>query len=309
LDVHQETTPRHHLLIAGTGRAGTSALVRYLTHLGLETHLSRRGKTADWHEGAQAGLEDLLASSITPDLPYVVKSPWSYQIINEVLADPCVRLDAVIVPLRDLVEAASSRTILELQQLHQNVSWMTQLQATWEHWGSTPGGVVFSLNPVDQARLLAVGLHRLLERLVEAEVPVILLAFPKYAGDADYLFRTLRPLLPPEISAERAREAHAQTFRTAKVRVDRELDGSNLPMRVTDGLQVPDMLVLDNAALKRELLDTREKMHELADRLAAMEHERDALKAPIRALHKSIFRKVTKPLRALSRSAYHLVSS
>jgi hypothetical protein len=33
--------PRRHLLIAGTGRAGTSFLVRYLSALGLETEIDR----------------------------------------------------------------------------------------------------------------------------------------------------------------------------------------------------------------------------------------------------------------------------
>ena len=35
--------PERHLIIAGTGRAGTSFLVRYLTELGLDTTLARQG--------------------------------------------------------------------------------------------------------------------------------------------------------------------------------------------------------------------------------------------------------------------------
>jgi hypothetical protein len=72
-------------MIAGTGRSGTSALVRYLTALGLETHLSKRGRTAEWYDTAHAGLEDLPLSTINPDLPYVVKSPWAYQLIEKFL--------------------------------------------------------------------------------------------------------------------------------------------------------------------------------------------------------------------------------
>src|SRR5208337_3522572 len=40
--------PRRHLIIAGTGRAGTSFLVRYLTELGLDTILTREGEAAWW---------------------------------------------------------------------------------------------------------------------------------------------------------------------------------------------------------------------------------------------------------------------
>ena len=43
-----------HLFIAGTGRAGTSFLVRYLTALGLDTRLTRHGEEG-WDEEAHAG--------------------------------------------------------------------------------------------------------------------------------------------------------------------------------------------------------------------------------------------------------------
>jgi len=39
-------TLQRHLVISGTGRAGTSFLVRWLTEMGLDTHLSRRGADA-----------------------------------------------------------------------------------------------------------------------------------------------------------------------------------------------------------------------------------------------------------------------
>ena len=66
--------PERHLVIAGTGRAGTSFLVRYLTELGLDTTLTRKGDAADWDTEANAGLEDLVVAG--KSLPYVVKSPW-----------------------------------------------------------------------------------------------------------------------------------------------------------------------------------------------------------------------------------------
>ena len=74
-----------HLLIAGTGRAGTSFLVRYLAKLGLDTQLSRTGADANWDDAANAGLETLLLPGAA-DLPYVIKSPWTYQVIHQALA-------------------------------------------------------------------------------------------------------------------------------------------------------------------------------------------------------------------------------
>jgi hypothetical protein len=285
---HAEYGARHHLLIAGTGRAGTSALVRYLTALGLETHLSKHRESASWFDAAQAGLEDLPLPKITPELPYVVKSTWAYQLAEEILADPQIQLDAVIVPVRSLTEAAASRTIMQLQELHLEAGWMAQMSTTWEHWGSAPGGTIFSLNPIDQARLLAVGFYQLLERLVQAEVPIVFLAFPRLVSDADYLFGKLSPVLPINVPIKRAQEAHAATFNAAMVRVESELDDETEVSSVFGQLQAPSFRALDNAALRRSLIQSRRQLAEA--------------EAQILSLRTSRSWRVTGPLRALSRA-------
>lgn len=271
MQAESDKCQRHHLLIAGTGRAGTSALVRYLTGLGLDTHLSRRGTDAQWYEAAEAGLEDIPLSAVSSDAPYVVKSPWSYQFAQEMLDDPGIVLDAVIVPVRNLVEAASSRSICELHELHKAASWMAEVASTWEHWGTTPGGVIYSLNPVDVARLLAVGFHRLIERLVQADVPIVLLAFPRFAADPDYLHRRLAPVLPIAAPEELAREVHHATFHVEKIRVGRELDAPDEPPSVGK-VRGPSLAALEIMALKREVITFREQ-------LSTARAERDALHA------------------------------
>jgi hypothetical protein len=150
-------------------------------------------------------------------------SPWTYQVIHEALRAGDLVFDAVIIPMRDLTEAASSRAIVEMQAMHRSQSWMGDLEQTWEHYGHTLGGVVYSINPVDLARLLAVGFHQLLEHLVRADVPMIFLSFPRLIEDADYLHRKLAGILPPGITAETGRVAHADTADLSKVWVGAEL--------------------------------------------------------------------------------------
>jgi hypothetical protein len=245
---------RHHLLIAGTGRAGTSFLVRLLHEIGLDTHLGRRGEGAFWDDNANAGFEDHVLWK-TGDLPYVAKFPWLFETIDAVLADPDVVIDAVIVPVRDLDDAAASRVVLELRNRHAMVPQMQDEQRVWEHWGATPGGVIYSLNPLDEARLLAVGFHRLIERLVAAEIPVHMLAFPRMIEDAEHVLRQLRGCIAPEVTDEQVRAAHSRVADLAKVRVGREPAGNE-----TAAANPGPMGDLDRQALAREVTRLRAEL-------------------------------------------------
>jgi hypothetical protein len=251
--------PRRHLLIAGTGRSGTSFLVRFLAAMGLDTNLAKSGEE-QWNSEANAGLEDIPLTSAFNDLPYVVKNPFLSEIIDTVLSDPGILIEAVIIPVRDLTEAAASRTIVELQAVHQLEPWMIELDHMVETWGSTPGGVVYSLNPLDQARLLAVGFHRLIERLTVADVPMVFLDFPRLVNDPSYLFAKLRPFLPADSTEAQAKAAHAEVADATKVRVREELRdaaSSQAAMKIHVGPGYPQRDTQDLIALRRELAQLR----------------------------------------------------
>ena len=249
---------RHHLVIAGTGRSGTSFLVRYLHHLGLETELTRTSSRPVWDETSNAGLETNLL--VEADAPYVVKSPWFFEFIDEVLARTDIEIDAAIIPMRDLEAAASSRSILELQKIHSHYAAMAHMSRTWETWGVVPGGILYSLNPLDQARLLAVGFHKVLQRLVEADIPIVLLAFPRMVQDGDYLFGKLSPLLPG-VTLDQAKMVHDQISDPEKVRVEKELDAGNNSINVSE---YPPQEELDMAALRREVVRLRNLLRKKA---------------------------------------------
>ena len=270
---------RQHLLIAGTGRAGTSFLVRYLAGLGLDTHLARQGGAASWNEDANAGFEDLLiagTASATP--PYVVKSPWLHEYIGHLLGSGTVKLDAVIIPVRPLDEAAASRVVLELRAMHERTPWMAELGRTWEHCATTAGGSVFSMHPLDQARVLATGFHRLVEHLVRADVPMVLLDFPRLVLDADYLFNKLAPVLPlpPGMDARRAADVHGSLADAAKIRIGPELAEA--------GIDGASLATLDLIAIKRELARLRRVLAEQADQAAGAASEAQQLQAKVATL-------------------------
>jgi hypothetical protein len=304
----------------------------------METTLSRHGDTAIWDEKANAGLEENLATSSGGDLPYVVKSPWLFESIDLILSRSDFILDAVVVPVRNLVEAATSRTVLERQAVHQAAPWMVECDRSWETWGTIAGGLLYSLNPLDEGRLLAVGFHHLLERLTAAEVPVVLLAFPKFAQDPKYLYRQLRPWLPSSVTELLAIEVHQKLADPAKVRIDDEIGATNTRSSFP-GITVcayPQRDEIDHIALRREVMSLRQDADDLrralsqaeareaanaatmqadADDLrralsqaeareaanaAAMQADADDLRARLVALHRSRSWRLTQPLRAVA---------
>jgi hypothetical protein len=281
--------PSRHLIIAGTGRAGTSFLVRYLTELGLDTNLARNGDGASWDSDANAGLED--HPIFDEHASYVVKSPWISECVEQILTDKRLKIDAFIVPLRDLVETATSRVVLERRAIHQNNPWMAErLDRSWETYGHTPGGLHYSLNPLDQARLLAVHFHRLVLKASEAGIPLVFPVFPRIATDWAYLHQCLKAVLPAHITAEMARSAHARVADAAKVRVTNEIvkDRAEDAIQTKEyGRRFPNQTELDNIALRREIGRLRQELRgQLARKpqaaAAEFECEQDGVKATIK---------------------------
>jgi hypothetical protein len=229
------------------------------------------------------------------DLPYVIKSPWTYQFIGDVLARPTLQFDAIVLPMRDLTEAAASRCIVELQAMHNILPWASELTHTWEHFAHSPGGIVFSTSPVDQARLLAVGFHHLVNHAVKAEIPIVMLSFPRLVEDADYLCRKLAPVLPCNLSPELSRAALAETADPRKVRVGAEISAAG---DFPDGgfrLEGPSRAHLDRAALarllarvRRDLADSQGRLHDATIAERDLRHERDLYATELQAIRQAL---------------------
>jgi hypothetical protein len=307
--------PEKHLVIAGTGRAGTSFLVRYLTELGLDTTLARNGDRAGWDSEANAGLENQLI--VGADLPYVVKSPWIGEYVEQILNQKQWKIDGFVVPVRDLVEAATSRVVLEQRAIHEHNPWMAEeLDKTWETYGHTAGGLVYSLNPLDQARLLAVQFHRLVFKASEAGIPLVFPVFPRIATDWRYLHECLLPILPLQVTESVARTAHARVADAGKVRVTGEI-ATDAPISVIYGRtprlgrQYPSPAEVDNIALRREISRLRQELRrqastpelsaqlggEISELRAAkleLEQARSDLEATIEGLRNKLQRKTIK---------------
>ena len=196
------------IIICGTDRAGTTLLVRILTVAGMDTGFKpRRFKGVEENLG-RPGLETPVRRHNADKLPLVVKSPQIVDVLPTLLAENWFPIGLAIVPMRDLAAAAASRRQVRERAI-----------AAGEDPAMAPGGLWKTDAPDNQHWVLAEQFYRTLEPLVAAEVPVVMLSFPRFAEDAAYFDRVLGPVLEARYGVDRDRllAAHAQECNPALI--------------------------------------------------------------------------------------------
>lgn len=167
---------RRHIVITGTGRAGTTLLVELLAHLGLETGFKINEMPRLKDQIGRAGLEHDIRQE---NCPFVVKSPWFCDYADEIIYRSDIVIEHIFVPIRNLHAAAESRRYVT-------------------NAGSPNGGLwhTDSSNQGDQERVLLMQLYKLMLAVSDTEIPVTLLRYPRLTRDETYLFNKLQPAIP-----------------------------------------------------------------------------------------------------------------
>lgn len=168
---------KHHLLISGTGRAGTTFLVQLLTELGLDTGFSSIRENV--HASCNAGMEWNIEDIFLGKAPYVVKGPALCEHIDRILQTPGIKVDCMIIPIRDLYESAESR--------RKNLRLSRSRKA--------PGALWLTKNPKKQEQALAIYFHHLVHSLTKHDIPMVWVQFPRIVKDPEYLYAKLNPWL------------------------------------------------------------------------------------------------------------------
>jgi hypothetical protein len=171
--------PKHHLIISGTGRAGTTFLVQLFTQLGLDTGFS--DPNAKISEHTNAGMEWDLRRR--PNAPYIIKSPALCDRLEELLASGDYVVDHALIPVRDLFSAAESRRDVARKG---DFKFLTPLRRGWRRLR----------NPDQQEMALTGHLYQLIYTLARHDIPTTLLFFPRLANDPEYLFRKVQFMMP-----------------------------------------------------------------------------------------------------------------
>ena len=269
----------HHLLIAGTGRAGTTFLVQLLGACGLDTGADRLG--LDLHQHANAGLEVLPNAPI--ELPYVIKSPWSHLVLEDAIMRCGRTFDHLLIPVRDLEDAAVSRITQELSAIHRSgvADDVWPPDSTWDTWAGVAGGVTYSLEPLDQARILAVALHRQIEVAVRFEIPMTFLDFPRVVTDCTYAYRVLAPLIGEEMSETTFEQTFAQVADRSKVRIGTTGVERESEQGVDTAIGDTCLVDVDAIAMRMALASARKEMQSARERIVQLEVETQAIRGEL----------------------------
>lgn len=196
-----------HIIIGGTGRAGTTLLVQYFTALGFDTGFTLERALSRVDDISRSGLEHPYAKvkSAGRRLAYVAKSPNYGQNLHDDLASGDLVVKHCIIPVRELSAAAESRRHVTRQAI-----------AAGKQPGDKQRGGIVGGPGADkrQERLLAVQFHRLVHTMLTFDVPIHFLKFPEFAKGQQDLFAALGPIMTEHgVSREESDRALEQVLR------------------------------------------------------------------------------------------------
>lgn len=161
------------IIITGTGRAGTSFLVVLLTRLGLDT--GYKPYIEDFNEDIRAGCEYKIFSSdlqkqkkLLKNTPRILKHPKFSQKLERLLEKKLIKVDHLIVPVRNIKEAAKSRL---------------RVGRRWRIKGLS-----------SQEQVLTWALGKITETACLYDIPITFLKYPQLVEDPEYCFNKLSPI-------------------------------------------------------------------------------------------------------------------
>jgi hypothetical protein len=140
---------------------------------------------ATWYDSADAGLEWRIGAGS----PFEVdKDPMAHEYLDRLDPEVLAQYDALVVPIRDRVDVAMSRSV---QQRRHRAAHASDDSWMWNSTGDVPGGAVADVSIGGISSTLANGLWDLLEQAARAGLSPIVLHFPRFVTDFDYLWAQL----------------------------------------------------------------------------------------------------------------------
>jgi hypothetical protein len=213
---------RHHVIISGTGRTGTTLLIQLLTKLGLDTGFT--GDDDHVYQTCNAGMEHSLTAE---KVPYIIKNPDFCKTLEKALVTGNYRIDHTFIPVRDLFSAARSRI---------KVSEETPRYAIPKGLSRAPGGLWGTKDKSQQEDILVRKFFQLIYVIVRYDIPHTFLEFPRLALDPAYTYEKLKPILK-DVGYDEFAEIFQETSKPERINdfaaksVEQKYSASASPLR------------------------------------------------------------------------------
>ena len=153
------------ILITGTGRCGTTFLIKIMTFLGLDTGYTPHTYSRHIMSNCNSGMERRFDERFE-----VLKNP---DFIKNIQSLPYADIHTVIIPLRDYEQSASSR---------------------YSH-GFNAGGLWNSRTYTEQINFYHKIVAGYVLHMTQHDIPTVFLDFTRMVSDKEYLFSRLHPVL------------------------------------------------------------------------------------------------------------------
>ena len=156
------------ILITGTGRCGTTFLIKLFSFLDFDTGYDRNNYKSSIFPNCNSGMERRYN-----DKYYILKNPNFLVNIEDILKDKSISIKNVIIPIRDLNESANSRVF------HNNKS----------------GGLWNAKDKLSQIQFYKNILTNYICIATKHDINTIFIDFDKMVNDKIYLFNKLKNIL------------------------------------------------------------------------------------------------------------------
>ena len=157
------------ILITGTGRCGTTFLIKLFSFLGFDTGFTRENYNQYITSNSNAGMERLYTEN-----HYILKNPKFIHEINHILKDTQnITLKQVIIPIRNYSVSAQSRA----------------------RFKNECGGLWNAKNEAEQLAFYNKIISNYIFYMTKHEINTLFLDFNKMTHDKQYLFEKLKHIL------------------------------------------------------------------------------------------------------------------
>jgi len=156
------------ILITGTGRCGTTFLIKLFSFLDFDTGYNRYNYKKYIYSNCNAGMERKYTENY-----YILKNPNFMCNIGHILQDESVIIKTVIIPIRDFKKSAMSRV------KHKNLE----------------GGLLNATDELSQIKYYKDILTNYIYFMTKYDINTIFIDFDKMIIDKEYLFNKIKSIL------------------------------------------------------------------------------------------------------------------